>query len=494
MTLRRLAGDTLIYGTGYILGKVLNYLLGTVYLTWKFEGEQDQYGLFTEMYFYVAILLVILTLRMETTFFRFGSKDDTHKKAFDHAATSLIGTAAIWLGVLFAFRSDIANALQYPDMTLHITILGLVIALDVLVAIPFASLRLEHRPIRFAVLRLSGIVMNILAILFFFEVLPPLAAEGVPWAYDMYDPTDRLQYVFIANLIGSLFVFLAFLPKYFKIHFGIDRSYLKRMLVYTWPLIIVGIAGVINQSGYIVFLKAVLPGNLKENLAEGGVYSAAARIALLMSLFITAFNYAAEPFFFNQSKEENARATYARVATAFTAAGTILMVAIMMYLDLIQLIIGTTYREGMYVVPILLLAFLMLGLYYNFAIWYKLSDKTRYGAVISAIGAIITIAVSYMLIPVIGKEGSAWAALACYTFMAAACYVLGKQHYPIPYNIGSILQLILLATATYGISEFFANAFRLEVILQLALNTFLMIGFVLIVWIKEGKKLIATNQ
>lgn len=489
MTLRRLAGDTLIYGTGYILGKVLNYLLGTVYLTWKFEGEQDQYGLFTEMYFYVAVLLVILTLRMETTFFRFGSKDATHKKAFDHAATALMGTAAIWVAVLMMFRSDIANALQYPDMVQHITILGFIIALDVLVAIPFASLRLEHKPIRFAVLRLAGIMINILAILFFFEVLPPLAADGVEWAYNIYDPRNRLLYVFIANLLGSLFVFLIFIPKFVKIRFSLDKAYMKRMLTYTWPLIIVGVAGVINQSGYIVFLKAVLPGNLKENLAEGGVYSAAARIALLMSLFITAFNYAAEPFFFNQSKEANARETYARVATAFTAAGTILMLAILMYLDLIQLVIGTTYREGMYVVPILLLAFLMLGLYYNFAIWYKLSDKTHYGAYISSIGALITLVVSFALIPTIGKEGSAWAALACYGFMSGACYLLGKRHYPIPYQIGEIIQLILLAMGAYGISVFFENAMEPRYGLQLILNTGLLLGFILIIWVKERQNL-----
>jgi O-antigen/teichoic acid export membrane protein len=264
-----------------------------------------------------------------------------------------------------------------------------------------------------------------------------------------------------------------------------DKALTQKMLRYTLPLIVVGIAGVINQSGYIVLLKTILPGDLMENLSNGGVYAAATRIAILMSLFITAFNYAAEPFFFNQSKNKDAKQTYADVAKAFTVVGTTLFVGILMYLDLIQLILGRSFRTGMYVVPILLMAFFLLGLYYNFSIWYKLTDRTRYGAIISSIGALITVSLSFLLIPLIDMEGSAWATLACYAFMAVACYFIGKKYYPIPYDMGRIGTLVLLALATYGISVFVNSLVEGSLGLTLAINTMLMGGFLWVVYSME---------
>jgi len=491
MTLRKLAGDTLIYGSGYILGKVLNYVLITIYLTWKFDGEQEQYGLYTEFYFYVALLLVILTLRMETTFFRFGSEEGQKSRAFDQAAMLLVMTSGLWIICLFTFNSQIASALQYPGFELHILILGLVLALDILVAIPFAALRLEQRPLRFAGLKISGILINIVSVLVFLELLPSLAEGGNSLFQSWYNPDHRLLYVFIANLLGSLFVFAAFLSRYFKMNWKYDKVLTKKMLRYTIPLIVVGIAGVINQSGYIVLLKTILPGDLMENLSEGGVYAAATRIAILMSLFITAFNYAAEPFFFNQSKNKDAKQTYADVAKAFTVVGTTLFVGILMYLDLIQLLLGRSFRTGMHVVPILLMAFFLLGLYYNFSIWYKLTDRTRYGAIISSIGALITVSLSFVLIPLIDMEGSAWATLACYSFMAAACYFIGKKFYPVPYDMGRIGTLVLLALATYGISVFVNALIDGPLGLTLTINTLLMGSFIWVIYSMEKEMIIS---
>ena len=491
MTLRKLAGDTLIYGSGYILGKVLNYVLITIYLTWKFNGETEQYGLYTEFYFYVALLLVILTLRMETTFFRFGSEEGQKSRAFDQAAMLLVLTSGIWIICLFTFNSQIAAALQYPDFELHVLILGLVLALDILVAIPFAALRLEQRPLRFAGLKISGIAINIIAVLVFLELLPGIAEGGNSLAQSWYNPDHRLLYVFVANLLGSLFVFAAFFSRYIKMNWKYDRELTRKMLRYTLPLIIVGIAGVINQSGYIVLLKTVLPGDLMENLSDGGVYAAATRIAILMSLFITAFNYAAEPFFFNQSKNKDAKQTYADVAKAFALVGTILFVGILMYLDLIQLMLGSNFRTGMHVVPILLMAFFLLGLYYNFSIWYKLTDRTRYGAFISSIGALITVGLSFVLIPRIDMEGSAWATLACYTFMAGACYFIGKKFYPVPYDMGRIGTLVLLALATYGLSVFINAMLDGPLGITLAINTVLMGGFLWVVYSMEREMIMS---
>ena len=374
MTLRRLAGDTLIYGSGYILGRVLNYLLITIYLTWKFDYEEEQYGLYTDFYFYVALVLVLLTLRMETTFFRYGSEKSRYQAIYSQASLMLVGTASAWIVFVAFFKNGIARFLQYPGFETHVMVLGLIIALDVLVAIPFASLRLEQRPIRFAALKVGGILINIGSVLFFLEILPYMAEHGSEWAAGFYRREDRLLYVFIANLIASATVFLLFAGRYLKLKLKWTERYFGRMLRYTWPLILVGIAGVINQSSYITFQKYILPDSLTENLATGGVYAAATRIAILMSLFITAFNYAAEPFFFQQAKQENHRETYADVARAFAIAGSILMAGIVLYLDVIELIIGTSFRENMHYVPILLTAFFLLGLYYNFSIWYKLTD------------------------------------------------------------------------------------------------------------------------
>ena len=361
----------------------------------------------------------------------------------------------------------------------------MIVSLDVLVAIPFASLRLEQRPIRFAVLKLSGILLNIMAVLFFLEIVPRLAANGSGFA-SWYAPEDRLLYVFVANLIGSAFVFVAFLPRYFRINYSFDGAYVRRMLVYALPLVIVGIAGIINQSGYIVFLKAILPGSIIENMSEGGVYAAATRIALLMSLFITAFNYAAEPFFFNQSNDSNAKQTYADVALAFTITGSGIFVGIMMYLDIIQRMLGHDFRTGLYVVPILLLAFFFLGLYYNFSIWYKLVDKTRYGMYISLGGAVITVGLNLILIPMIGSEGSAWAALVCYAFMATACFVIGKRHFPVPYSLQRMAAVLIAALVSYGLSVLGGAFFEMSFVTKILVNTVILAAFVVVLYRLEG--------
>ena len=478
MTLRKLAGDTLIYGTGYILGRVLSYLLITVYLTWKFDEEEVQYGLYTDFYFYVALVLVILTLRMETTFFRFGSKKEDYGAVYSQASLMLVCTASAWLIFLFLCRDSIAQFLQYPGYEKHVMVLGSILALDVLVAIPFASLRLEQRPVRFALLKLSGITINILAVLFFLELLPRMALEPDSWADRFYNHDDRLLYVFVGNLIASLFVFAMFLPRYLRIRLDRSRLFFGRMLRYTWPLVIVGIAGVINQSSYITFQKFILPNTLAENLAEGGVYAAATRIAILMSLFITAFNYAAEPFFFRHATEENARQTYADVARAFAVVGSIMMVGIVLYLDVIQLILGESYRASIHYVPILLTAFFLLGLYYNFSVWYKLTDRTIYGAIISAFGAVLTVTINLVLIPVIGVGGSAVAAVSCYGFMAIACYVLGRRYYPIPYRVGHIALLAATGMVFYWISELFRAWMDPSVAVMIGFNTVLFAVFI----------------
>ncbi len=486
MTLRRLAGDTLIYGTGYILGKILNYLLITVYLTWKFNGETEQYGLFTDFYFYVALLLVLLTLRMETTYFRFASDKAIRDTTFSQASILLLSTSLLWILFVLFRQTPIANALDYPGFEKHVVVLGLILALDVMTAVPFAALRLAGRPVRYAALRLLGILVNIVAVLFFLELVPVLVQKGIGWM-SWYNPDDRLYYVFLSNLLGSLVVFLIFIPQYLRVRWSWNGALVKQMLSYAWPLVIVGVAGVINQSSYITFQKYILPDSLTENLSAGGVYAAATRVAILMSLFTIAFNYAAEPFFFQHARTEGARQMYADVAKAFTIAGSILMVAILLYLDVIALMLGPDFRSGLGVVPILLLGFLFLGLYYNVSMWYKVTDNTRFGALISTGGALITIVLNIVLIRQFEVVGSAWAALACYVFMTIACYLLGRKYFPVPYDLGRIALMIIGVMLTYWISV------QLDAMLggvlwkTLLMNTVLLAGYVAVLYRFEGK-------
>lgn len=491
MTLRRLAGDTLIYGTGYILGKVLNYLLITVYLTWKFDGEQAQYGLYTDFYFYVALLLVLLTLRMETTYFRFASDKERRQSTFSQASLILLATSAVWVILVLAGQTQLANALEYPGYEKHVVVLGLIIALDVMVAVPFAALRLEGRPIRYTWLRMLGILINIVAVIFFLEVLPALAKQGIGWAEAWYNHDDRLYYVFLSNLLGSLVVFGIFIPQFLRIRWAWDTVLLKKMMAYALPLVVVGVAGVINQSSYITFQKYILPDSLTENLTAGGIYAAATRVAILMSLFTTAFNYAAEPFFFQHAKSEGAKQIYAEVAKAFTIAGCILMAGILLYLDGVQLLLGESYRSGLHVVPILLLGFLFLGLYYNVSVWYKVTDKTHIGALISTCASVITIVLNILLLPAFHVVGSAWAALACYAFMIVACYLIGRRYYPVPYDLKRILIPIAGALLIYWISLQLRGIFGDALWKTLLTNTVLFIAYVAVLYKMEGKLILS---
>lgn len=491
MTLRKLAGDTIVYGSGYILGKVLNYLLIMIYLTWKFDGETAQYGLYTDFYFYVALLLVLLTLRMETTYFRFAGDKETRLNVFSQASLILFTTSVAWILLVLAGQTQIAQALEYPGYEKHVVTLGIIIALDVMMAVPFAALRQESRPVRYSVLRLLGVIINIVVVIFFLDVLPWLADHNVSWAESWYDHDDRLYYVFLSNLIGSLVVFLIFIPQYLRIRWAWEWSLAKKMLVYALPLVIVGIAGVINQSSYITFQKYILPDSLTENLSAGGIYAAATRIAIFMSLFTTAFNYAAEPFFFQHAKAEGAKQMYADVAKAFTISACVLMAGILLYLDLIQLLIGESYRSGLSVVPILLLGFLFLGLYYNVSVWYKITDKTHIGALISTCASVITIVLNIVLIKALGVEGSAWAALGCYTFMIVTCYAVGRRYYPVPYELARIAIPIAGVLIVYWVSVQISELLDQVLWRTLLINTVLFVAYVAVLYKMEGRLILS---
>jgi len=478
--LRKLAGETAFYGFSYILSRVLHYILLTWYLTNR-VFEPTEFGIYRDLYFWVAVLVVILTFRMETTYFRYAKEDRPAVTTMSLAF--LLTTAVIFLLSLWIFRYDVANALDYPKLTKHIMMLGVVLAFDVLSAVPFASLRQQNRPLLFLSLKVGSILLNIGLVLFFIEWLPLLGGKSEVWSLKLN--ADKLFYVILANLLASAITLLFLLPLLRNQPFRWDFSFLKRMLHYSWPLVIVGFAGVINQYSSIAFQKYLLEDDLTSNLAEGGKYAAAASIAIILSLFTTAYNYAAEPFFFAHKEKQEARAVYADAALAYTIIASLMMLIILAYLDVFQLLIGKNFRDTLEVVPILLVSFIFLGIYYNVSAWYKLADKTIWGAFIACIGMIITVVLSYLLIKTLGPVGSAWTALGCYVFMVVTAYLLGQKFYPIPYKIWRMLGWIVVAIMIYFVMEWLRGFYEGQLAVIIVVNTILIFIYIIIVFLTE---------
>lgn len=480
--LRRLAGETAFYGFSYILSRILHYVLFTWYLTRVFNDDPSQYGIYRDLYFYVAVIIVILTFRMETTYFRYAKENKPAVTAMSLAFLTTLAT--VFLIVLWVFRFDFAQLLNYPGLTSHIMLLGGVLFFDVLSAVPFASLRQQNRPVRFLLLKLGSIVLNIVLVLFFIELMPSLAETSTFWS-SIQSMGDRLFFIIFGNFLASVITFLLLLPLLRHQAFHWDVSFLWRMLKFSWPLVIVGLAGVINQYSSIAFQKYFLGEDLTANLSEGGKYAAAASLALILSLFTTAYNYAAEPFFFAHKDKQEARAVYADAALAYTIVGSLMMLFILAYIDVFQLLLGKNFREGLGVVPILLVSFLFLGIYYNVSIWYKLIDKTLWGAWIAGMGTVITIVLSIILIKKMGVIGSAWTALVCYVFMVFAAYFLGRKYYPIPYKIWRMLSWILVALGLYFLMEWLRGFYQGGMATVLVINTMITCTYIFLVFAFE---------
>ena len=435
---------------------------------------QGEYGVVSDMYTWAALLLVLFTYRMETAFFRYGSHKEDMEKSFSTASISLLVSTIVLVALFILSANSLADWLKYPGHPEYIIWFAFIIGLDALSAIPFARLRLENRPIRFAVIKTLNIVVNIFFIFFFFEVGPWLIDHGWKGLEVIYQWETRITYVFISNCLASGAVLVLLSPLFFKMKLEFDPQLWRRMLIYAAPLIIVGVAGVINQLIGIPMIKELASNDLAANKRMMGIYSAATKIAVLMNLFTQAFNYAAEPFFFKNAGRSDKDKVYAQVGQAFALVGSLVFITIMLYLDVIQYFLGPDFREGLGVVPLLLLSYIFLGLYYNFSIWYKLADRTAIGGWIATGGSVITIALNIWLIPSTGYYGPGWAALACYLFMALASYWTGQKYYPIPYPMGRIMAYIVSAVLVYGASLALSRLFQPGLAAGLVANTALL--------------------
>ncbi len=430
-TIKTFFKDTIIYGLATVLPRLMNFVLVPLH-TGKLETSS--YSDNTIFYVYAAFFNVLLTYGMETAFFRFFTKSEEKIKVFSTALISLTVTAIIFLIVVFTFNEQLANIVNL-NQTYFNLLIG-VLVLDTVVVIPFAYLRATGRPIKFTAIKLSNIVIFVLLNFFFLWAIPKFEIN-----YPNYDEEDLVKYIFIANLAASMVTFLLLSPYFFKTKLQFSKTVFKQLLNYGLPIMIAGLAYVINEN----FDKWLLPDVLGKDI--NGAYSGCYKIAVFMTIFIQAFRLGAEPFFFNHAKEKNAKETYARIMKYFVIFGSAMLVFIIAYLDIFKSLIvrDESYWIAIKIVPIVLLANLCLGIYFNLAIWYKLTDKTRYGMYLSLVGALITIVFNVIMIEKIGFIASAWATLLAYGVMMILSYYLGQKHYAVPYNLKSILSYLVLA-------------------------------------------------
>ena len=433
--LKKLAGQTAVYGLPSIIGRLLNYLLVPLYTRVFSEAE---YGTVSVMYAYVGFFIVILTYGMETALFRYIEQTGERKKTYHTALLSVLVSSTLFILFTQIFSGNIASWIDYPSFSEYVRWFGMIIALDALVSIPLANLRSENRAKRFAFIRMLGIGVNIGLNLFFIILCPWIlktSDDGIlrDFIELFFVRDDLIAWVFISNLLASLVTFLVLIPDMFGSRLTFNPKLWRKMVAYGVPLLIAGLAGIANETLDRIILRYLLPQNIAE--AQVGIYSACYKISILMTIFIQAYRYAAEPFFFTYAKKNDSKNVYALLMNYFIIAVALLFLITMLYQDVVLLMIDEKFRVGRDVIPILLIANLSLGIYYNLSIWYKLNNMTRFGAMLSIMGALITIGLNFWLIPQIGYLGSAWATLVCYVAMVVASYFLGQRYFPVKYNL-----------------------------------------------------------
>jgi O-antigen/teichoic acid export membrane protein len=470
--IKKLAGQTFWYGLSSIFGRFINYLLVPI-LTGILD--EKEYGKISTLFVIAAFLNIIFTYGMETSYFRFSSLQP-ERKVYNTASASLWISTAVFTGILLLLVPFIASFYELAKNPEYITWIILIVALDTLSVMPFAKLRYENRPRKYAFIKIFSILINVALVLFFFLVCKKDYEKNANSFFSiLYRPEIGLGYVIIANLIASGITLLMLCKELFQFRFQINAGFWKEMMRYSWPLIVVGFGGMINETIDRTMLLKLLPGTPDQNFAESGIYSANYKLAILIVLFIQAFRLGAEPFFFKQSTTESAPRVYARVMKFFIIACCFCFLGVSLFLDIWKHFMSVNkhpnYALGLKVVPILMVAKIFLGAYYNLSVWYKLTNKNLTGAWITIGGAVITILFNWIFIPVWGYTACAIATVLCYGFMMVASYVLGQKYYPVPYAWKKILAYIVICILLFGIHQAF---------LLLDLNIWLNRGFALL--------------
>jgi len=479
--LKKLASQTAIYGLPTIVGRLLNYLL-TPLFTYNFSTEE--FGVVTSAYAYVSFLLVFLTYGMETALFKFSQSESDKQKVYTTALISVFTTSVLFIILASAFSGSISESIKFTGHPEYVVWFAIIIATDALTSIPFARLREQGKAKRFAIVKVINIAtyigLNVFFILFCKPVYEAEESAYKGFVEAVYNPEIGVGYIFISNLIATLVTLLLLSPEIFRMRYVFDSPLWKRMMVYAFPLLIAGLAGMINETLDRVLLTYLLPES--EAMSQTGIYGACYKVSIIMTIFIQTFRFAAEPFFFSQSKDKDSKKTTALIMKYFVIICAIIFLGTTMNMSWIQYFVGEDFREGMGVVPILLLANLFLGVFINQSIWYKLTGQTGYGALLTIFGAIITISLNFYWIPRIGYMGSAWATLICYASMMVLSYFLGNKHYPVNYDLKRIFTYLGLSLTLYFIALLIQTE---SSTINLIINNFLFIGYVLFAWQME---------
>lgn len=481
---KKLASDTVIYGVSSIVGRFMNWWLMPLYVI---LFAPDVYGIVTNLYSYVAFFMVFLTYGMETGFFRFASNSSNSEKVYSTSLITLFFTSLVFIVLVVFLKENFATLINYPNHPEYILWLAIILAIDAITAIPFAQLRLKNRPLKFAFVKLVNIGANIAFNLFFLLVCPKLADNNPnSFIHTFYSVDIGVGYVFISNLLASIITLVVLLPDMFKISFSFDKVLLYKILSYSFPILIVGLAGVANQHIDKILIPFLIPED-QNPMEQLGIYGAGVKVAVLMNMFIQAFRYAFEPFFFSQAKEKNDKNMHANIMKYFVIFGLLIFLGMVLYIDVIKLIIrNVVYHEGFSIVPVILLANLFFGIYFALSMWYKLTDMTRYGAYIAVGGAVLTISLNFILIPIFGYKGSAFALLICFFGMMVVSYFLGQKYYPIPYNLKRIFTYFFVAGILYSLSFYTGT---LQPFIKYVSHTFFIIIFIIFIFVLEKSEL-----
>ena len=485
---KQLAGQTAIYGISSLLGRFLNYLL-TPFYTWLIFKTYE-FGVVTELYAYVVFLLIFLTYGMETGYFRFMQNENDKHKVFPTIVISLFITSALFILLVNIFIAPISHFLQYQDHKNYIVLLAFIVAIDAFIAIPFAKLRQQNKALRFALLKIINIGINIGCNLIFLLLFPFLNNKyNIPFIEKYFIIDNLVIYVFISNLIASVVTLFLLLPEIFEKKFYFDFNLLKKILIYSFPLLLAGLAGQTNEFLDRLLLKHFI--NVPRGITNGneyimsqiGIYGANFKIAVVMTLFIQAFRYAFEPMFFQKGKGIDSKVIYARIMKYFIVFCLIIYLVITLYIDIFKYFIGSDFHEGLKIVPIVLFANILLGILFNLSLWYKLNDLTKFGLIIAAIGASVTVIFNILLIPKFGYVGSAWTHILSYFVMILTSYYFMRKYFKIQYDLKNIVIYIIAGLFIY----FFSLIININtLLLKYVIHTLLLLAFIIFVSYKEN--------
>jgi O-antigen/teichoic acid export membrane protein len=456
--LKKFVSQTAIYGLSTVFSRLFNFILTPIYTS---VYQKSVYGIFTNMYANASIINAVLAFGMESTFFRYINKfDDKKQQVYNNSFWCIAIISSLFLISGLVFLDPIAeylsgspeNVADYKSYTIYFLF---ILFIDAICVIPFAKIRADERPIKYSVVKFLNIGLFVGFNLVFLFVVPAIIKNDLPGAtwFASWYKTQWIGYVFIANLIASVGTLLMLLPEFSKLQLSFDKSLFKKMYSYSWPILVANLSFIINENLDKIVLKKLLPIDIADG--EVGIYGAVCKIAIFVSIFITAFRLGAEPFFFSYAKNENAKKTYATILHYFVIALALLFVGLIANIEILKYFISNEqYWVGLPAVPYLLIGYVCLGIYMNLSIWYRLSDQTKFGLYISMVGAIITIVLNFVLIPKFSYMGSAWVSMVTYFTMMTISYILGQKHYPIPYNLKRIVLYLTIATVI-GFLNFF---------------------------------------